>query len=190
MSRLRKFNQQVLSYTRGEMEHEDGAEFFPLDIDEQDELIKSFEMRNIAKNERYFTYLGIFYLVCCGMTLFLATGAKRSRLPEKYQRVLLVSVQSIACSFINLRYSMITHIFLRWGVLFKISNRTINIINIVILVMTSWLASNSAESFKVGIMLHLPHVLFLISVIVKGWMLSMDKELEQLKTLRYKFKNA
>ncbi|AGO13883.1 AaceriAGR018Cp [[Ashbya] aceris (nom. inval.)] len=191
MSRLRKFNRELIKYTQGTADSiEDRDDFFPLDTDEQEQLIRKFELRNASKNEKYLQYLGFVYLACCGLMLLLATSAKRVKALTPYRRILLVSVQSIGCSFVNMRYSTITDMFRNRFLPFRISSQAINVINIVILVLISWQVSETAKSGALLVFLHVPHWLFLISILVKHWSEEIDSELNTLRSLTYKFKSA
>ncbi|KAG0669967.1 hypothetical protein C6P41_001454 [Kluyveromyces marxianus] len=82
MSRLRKFEHQVLQHMLDDSDNdiigdEDGVSFYPLDITEQEDLIRRLELRNSSKNGTYLKILTFAYLIVCGMFILLATRIRR-----------------------------------------------------------------------------------------------------------------
>ena len=119
MSRLRKFEHQVLQHMLDDSDNdiigdEDGVSFYPLDITEQEDLIRRLELRNSSKNGTYLKILTFAYLIVCGMFILLATRIRRdNELMRSYRRIFLFSAQSISCSVITLRYEFFNNYFTR-----------------------------------------------------------------------------
>lgn len=196
MSRLRKVDRAVL---RDLLEEDDDDEsyrdisFLPIGTEEQEDMIHKFELRNSEKNDNYLQILTLVYLFFCGIFIVLTTRVQRTELEvTSCKRIMLFSIQSIAYSLINLRYEFIHDFFrshrFKIGVTF--SNKGLNILNLVMLILLTWIVLNQVASGLLKIFFHVPHVLFIISIVVKRWMSAVDLELYQLRSLHHKFKSA
>ncbi|AMD22357.1 HGR018Cp [Eremothecium sinecaudum] len=196
MSRLRRFNDSVLKFSQNGNDDRRGSHYFdevdflPLDTDEQEQLIQKIELSNSTKNDKYLRRLGFLYLLCGGGMLALATAMKMHQSFSKYRLLLLVSVQSIGCSFVYLRYSAVWHILQRFRIPFNIDSRAINIINMSILLTITWVVSGKNNNYSALVLLHIPHLLFIIAILVTRWVATIDTDIKMLRSSKYKFKNA
>lgn len=204
MSRVRRFNAKVLGFSipdntfetltnrdvikgawseRGEV---NDWELSPLDSQEQEELIQKFEKNNYSINKSIVDIMTVLYLVLAGLFLVLATKTDRS-----ISCLLLGNIQSIICSCITLRYNLTNDFILRSQFKLRVNNSTINTINCVLIVLFEWVIINHLEDqFKWQIFLQIPLVLFIITLLIRKWNGEMEKELSELRHLKYKYKNA
>lgn len=196
MSRLRKFDNEILNQMLQDEEDENGdfgMSFLPMDTEEQEDLIQKLELRNNLKNDSFLRVLTVIYLVCCGMFVLLATKIKRKDNELfSHKKILLFSAQSISCSIVNLRYDFFQNLLKvrRMKMRFSFTNTGLNILNFVILIFLSWIIHNQIHSVALILLLHIPHVLFIASVVVKKLITSFNFEIGQLRSLQYKFKNV
>ncbi|KOG99519.1 uncharacterized protein DI49_1980 [Saccharomyces eubayanus] len=190
MSRLRRFNRKILGLNPGyayevESEHDD-ISMLPLDTEEQEELIQKFEVNAHITNKMYINVLSVLYLLYGGLLMIFV---RKSRGHVKL--ALLAGANSLICSCITLRYNIINDYLLFSKFKLRVSNFSINTLNIVLLVFTGWISFNHAmEDRKTLFYLQVPMVLFWVAVIVKRWARNMEDEIADLRRLKYKYKNA
>ena len=104
---------------------------------------------------------------------------------------LLAGANSLICSCITLRYNIINDYLLFSKFKLRVSNFSINTLNIVLLVFMGWISFNHVmEDKKTLFYLQVPMVLFWVAVIVKRWAQNMEDEIADLRRLKYKYKNA
>ncbi|QLQ80484.1 hypothetical protein HG537_0D04840 [Torulaspora globosa] len=183
MSRLRKLDRKILSGRATDRDEE--IPDHPMDSEEQEELIQKFEANNTLLNKKCANVLSLIYLLFSGFCIMLA-GSTQGR-----ERGLLVLIaQSIICSMILARYELMhTYaIFRRYSI--HIDNSRIQKLNIVLIVLIEWIGFEGHNGWKMFMFHQLPLVLFLITKILKKWSIEMEKELNQLRKMKYKYKNA
>ena len=190
MSRLRRFNRKILSlssdYTHdGESDQED-VSILPLDTEEQEELIQKFETNAQITNKLYINLLSILYLLYGGLLMILV---RKSR--GYIKLALLAGANSLICSCITLRYDIVNDYLLFKKFKLRVSNFSINIINIILLVLMAWISFNHVvEDKKTVLCLQVPMFLFWVAVLVKRWARNIEDEIADLRCLKYKYKNA
>lgn len=204
MSRVRRFNSKVLGFSIpdsmlgtltnknikegewGEGEEVNDWDLTPLDSQEQEELIEKFEKNNYLINKSIVDVMTVLYLFLAGLFLVLATKTDRS-----ISCLLLGSIQSIICSCITLRYNLMNDFILKSQFKLRVNNSTINTINCVLIVFFEWIIINHLEDqFKWQFFLQIPLVLFIVTLVIRKWNGEMEKELSELRHLKYKYKNA
>ncbi|SCU87063.1 LADA_0E01772g1_1 [Lachancea dasiensis] len=190
MSRLRKFNNTVLQSVKGGADSDDETPFHPLDTEEQEEFISDLELRNLAANNQLIGFLSVGYVVCCGVFLWLVVNVRSGSKSPIYRRLLLFCVNSIVCSLIALRYEIIKDFKLVGSIKMRVTNHKINAVNSVLLMLISWEASDKVDRLGLQILLHVPLVLFGLSLVSRRWMDDLDSEIGGLRGLKYKFKNV
>ncbi|CUS22879.1 LAQU0S07e02212g1_1 [Lachancea quebecensis] len=191
MSRVRKFNRDVLSKIRSDSDTDEDIPLHPMDIEEQEELISKLEFKNLSSNNQNIQLLSIAYVVCCGVFLSLVMKVRKIRGDTSmYKRLLLYSVNSIICSLLNLRYDLIKDFAVSNAIKVRITSRRINIINCILLLLLTWEVTGKVDTILLQLLFHVPLLLFCLSVISKKWIFDLDEELNGLRGLKYKFKNA
>lgn len=204
MSRVRRFNLEVLgiqtpdhilsSLTRrlnrtGDRQLKEEIkdwDLTPLDSEEQEELINKFEVSNYSINHSIINFLTALYLLLSGFFLIMGTKTDHA-----ISCVLLTGIQSILCSCITLRYNLTNDFIITRKVKYRINNSTINTINSVILVLIEWVSVNHLEGQRIWqLILQLPLLLFIVTILIKKWNRDMEKELDELRQLKYKYKNV
>lgn len=196
MSRLRKFEHQVLQHMLDDSDNdiigdEDGVSFYPLDLTEQEDLIRRLELRNSSKNGTYLKILTFAYLIVCGMFILLATRIRRdNELMRSYRRIFLFSAQSISCSVITLRYEFFNNYFTRRRINFFLTSKRLNILNFTLLIFLLWIINSQDGPMAITLLCYVPHLLFVTTIFVKRSMSSIESDLGLLRTLHYKFKNV
>lgn len=194
MSRIRRFNRKVLGYETDLMTEFDslgGADGIiipegPIDIIEQEELIEKFEVNLLVKNRWYINAVSLAYIICAGVYLMLLTKrTKMSSIP------LILGFNSIILSFLALRYHLVNDYVLLRSLKLKLTNRTIDILNITQLIMIEWIVIDDYRSDTlILVFLHLPVLLFLVQALIKLLLSEIDSDLSQLRDLKYNYKNA
>lgn len=188
MSRLRRSNDKILY----DMLDKDDGIYYPIDYEEQEELITKFQLHNSVKNDKILKLLSIIYLLFCGGFFLMISNPKLNHIPEisNNKRIILLSIQSICCSLISLRYELINYRFTLRGFQFRLNNSNLSYLNIILLVLLSWIIFEKIDSNFWRSLFHLPHLLLLVSFCIKHWIASINEDLETLKGLKYKFKNV
>ncbi|CAL9728899.1 hypothetical protein MOUN0_F01288 [Monosporozyma unispora] len=203
MSRVRRFNSKVLGFSipentlgkltnrnfkdgEGSDEEINDWDLTPLDSQEQEELIQKFEQNNYSINKSIVNVMTMVYLVLAGLFLMLSTKTDKS-----ISCLLLGDIQSIICSCITLRYNLTNDFIITRQFKLRVNNSTINTINCVLLVLFEWVIINHLEDqFKWQVFLQIPLLLFIITLFIRKWNGDMERELSELRHLKYKYKNA
>ncbi|CAI4039282.1 hypothetical protein SMKI_07G2630 [Saccharomyces mikatae IFO 1815] len=190
MSRLRRFNRKILSfssdYTHDGESDEDDVPILPLDTEEQEELIQKFEVNAHVTNKLYINILSVLYLLYGGLLMIFV---RKSR--GHLKLALLAGANSLICSCITLRYDIINDYLLFKKFKLRVSNFSINILNIILLVFMGWISFNHVMEDKITMFcLQVPMLLFWLAMVVKRWARNMEDEIANLRRLKYKYKNA
>ncbi|EJS43700.1 YGR016W [Saccharomyces arboricola H-6] len=190
MSRLRRFNRKILglssAYTHESDTDQNEVSILPLDTEEQEELIQKFEVNAHVTNKLYINVLSVLYLLYGGLLMIFVRKAQ-----GHIKLALLAGANSLICSCITLRYDIINDYFLFKTFKLRVSNFSINILNVVLLVFMSWISFNHVmEDKKTLFCLQVPMILFWVAVVVKRWARNMEDEIADLRRLKYKYKNA
>lgn len=183
MSRLRKIDRKVLTGRAFDVGEE--IPDHPMDSEEQEELIQKFEVNNSLLNKRCANVLSLTYLLFSGFCVMLA-----GRTQGRERGLFVLIAQSIICSMILARYELMHNytIFRRYSI--HIDNSRIQKVNIVLIVLIEWIGFEAHSGWKMFMFHQLPLIFFLITEILKKWSNEMEKELNQLRKLKYKYKNA
>mgnify|MGYP003365970472 CR=1 FL=1 len=183
MARLRKFDRDILWTAGGD----DGDSVLgPMDTDEQEELIQKFELSNRTRNKRYVNILSLCYMLCSGVFLLLATKTS-----GKEMAMFVLSTQSIICSMINVRYELVNDFVLFHKVKLHIENSTLEKMNLVLVLLVEWIGLAHCEhDLVIKIFIQMPLILFLIAIFIKNWSRDMGDQLNLLRGMKYKYKNA
>lgn len=190
MSRLRRFNRKILNlsseYTHEGESGQDDVSVLPLDTEEQEELIQKFETNAHVTNKLYINILSMFYLLYGGLLMILVRTAQ-----GHIKLALLAGANSLICSCVTLRYDIINDYLLFKKFKLRVSNFSINILNIILLVLMAWISFNHViEDKKTVLCLQVPMFLFWVAVLVKRWARNIEDEIADLRRLKYKYKNA
>lgn len=188
MSRLRRFNRKVLRGIGSDSDN-DEITFLPLDSDEQEELINRFEVRSQSKDNQYIQLLSIAYLICCGLFILLLVRLRRKEDQSTNKRLALFSINSIVSSLIYLRYE-ITKNFEFFKYKFQLTTKRINTLNCILLLLITWQVTEEVNMKSMQFLFHIPLFLFVVTFLTRKWIRDLDRELDDLRGLKYKFKNA
>lgn len=183
MSRLRKLDRSILSGRANGEDHD--IPDLPMDTEEQEELIQKFEVNNSLRNKRYANVLSLTYLLFSGLCIILATRSQ-----GREMALFVLVAQSIICSMILARYELMHSytIFRRFSV--HIDNSRIQKVNLMLIVLIEWIGHQADDSWKKFTFRQVPLIFFLITKTLKRWSNDMEKELNQLREMKYKYKNA
>ncbi|CAI4062106.1 uncharacterized protein SKDI_07G2700 [Saccharomyces kudriavzevii IFO 1802] len=190
MSRLRRFNRKILGfstdYTHEGESDQDEVSVLPLDTEEQEELIQKFEVNAHVTNKLYINILSVLYLLYGGLLMMIV---RKSR--GHIKLAVLAGANSLICSCITLRYNIINDYFLFKKFKLRVSNFSINILNIALLVFMGWISFNHVmEDKKTLFCLQVPMFLFWVAMLVKRWARKTEDEIADLRRMKYKYKNA
>lgn len=189
MSRLRRFNRRIFRDGTGigvDSEDDNEISILPMDTEEQEELIQKFELSYNVRNKRYVNILSLSYLICSG--LFLIFGTKRS---GKEASFLVMGAQSIICSMITIRYELTSDYVVFKKLKLHVDNSRIQKLNLVLLVLIEWIGLTHFQgSLTSQMFCQLPILLFMMAFSVNRWARDMEEELNQLREMKYKYKNA
>lgn len=187
MSRLRRFNRSVLLDGSGFQADNDDSEIpdLPMDTDEQEELIERFEISNTLRNKRYAHTLSLTYLLFSGLCLMMASKAH-----GREMALLVLQSLSIICSMVLARYELMHSYPIFGGFSIYINNSRIQVLNVVLIVLIEWIGFASHDPWSSQLFRQIPVVLFLITRTLKKWSGDMEQELNQLRKMKYRYKNA
>lgn len=167
-------------------EDDNEISILPMDTEDQEELIQKFELSNSVRNKRYVNILSLSYLVCSGLFLILAT--KRS---GKEASFLVMGAQSIICSMITVRYELTTDYIVFKRLKLHVDNSRIQKLNLVLLVLIEWIGLTLFQgSLTSQMFCQLPILLFMMAFFLNRWARDMEEELNQLRGMKYKYKDA
>lgn len=161
---------------------DDGLLMQPMDTEEQEELIQQLEKGNAIRNRRYVNALTAIYIIC-GLLFLL----QMQRTHGKEFCLYTMGVLGIALSVISLRYEMVTDYRMFVTSQVYIDNCAVRMSNVVVLILMEWLALTDLPLKSLS---QLPFLLFIVSLLVRKWSKSMDSELNSLRNMKYKYKNA
>lgn len=187
MSRLRRFNRSVLldgSDFQADID-DSGIPDLPMDTDEQEELIERFEISNTLRNKRYANTLSLTYLLFSGLCLMMASKAH-----GREMALLVLQSLSIICSMVLARYELMHSYPIFGGFSIYINNSRIQVLNVVLIVLIEWIGFASHDPWSSQLFRQIPVVLFLITRTLKKWSEDMEQELNQLRKMKYRYKNA
>lgn len=188
MSRLRRFNRKVLRGIGSDSDN-DEITFLPLDSDEQEELINRFEVRSQSKDNQYIQLLSVAYLICCGLFILLLVRLRRKEDQSTNKRLALFSINSIVSSLIYLRYEIAKNFeFFKYR--FQLTTKRINTLNCILLLLITWQVTEEVNMKSMQFLFHIPLLLFVVTFLTRKWIRDLDRELDDLRGLKYKFKNA
>lgn len=191
MSRLRKFNRGVLARVNGDPDSDNEIPMHPMDIEEQKELICNMELKNLSHNNQTLQLLSIAYVIACGVFLSLALKVRKlGSNASLNKRLLLFSINSIICSLLNLRYDFSKSFAITRKTTVMVTSRRINFINSVLLLLITWEVTDKVDHLILQLLFHVPLMLFGLSVVSKKWIHDMEEDINSLRGLKYKFKNA
>ncbi|SCU97010.1 LAME_0F18206g1_1 [Lachancea meyersii CBS 8951] len=191
MSRLRRFNRSVLDKVNGNDGDDSGILMHPLDEEEQEEYVSDLELRNNSSNNQAVQILSVAFVVCCGVFLSLLMKVRKlDGDTMTYKRLLLFSINSTICSLITLRYDIIKDFKVSRSISVRITTRRIDAVNCILLLLISWEVSEKVDKYSLGVLLHVPLMLFGVSQVSKRWMDQLDNEISSLRGLKYKYKNV
>lgn len=184
MARFRKLNGGLWGT---EETNNDDNDDFPMDEDDQARLIEKFEARNYQDNEITIRVLSVLYLFCAGLFLMMVTKIKSRNVAS----MLLGGIQSMICSCVTLRYDLVNDYYLFKKIKVRVSSKTIDMFNYMILILLLWISITKFEDkFSLQILFQIPLMLCLISVLMKRWAKEIDQDLNKLRELKYKYKSA
>ncbi|SMN22512.1 similar to Saccharomyces cerevisiae YGR016W Putative protein of unknown function [Maudiozyma saulgeensis] len=188
MVRFRKLNGGLWGSEEKLNETVEDEDFgFPMDEDDQDNLIKKLERRNYKERETSIQILSMLLLVCAGIFLAMATRVKSRDIAS----MLLAGVPSIVCSWMTLRYNLVNDYCLFKSFRLYVNERYIDILNYTILILISWVSWNEYENdWQLQLLFQIPLLLKITAIIMKSWSLELDKEFDSLRALKYKYKSA
>ncbi|QLL32226.1 hypothetical protein HG536_0C03950 [Torulaspora globosa] len=183
MSRLRKIDRDILSGRA--IDGDEEIPDHPMDSEEQEELIQKFEVNNSLLNKRCANVLSLTYLLFSGFCVMLAGKAQ-----GRETGLFVLIAQSIICSMILARYELMHSytIFRRYSI--HINNSRIQKVNVILIVLIEWIGFEAHKSWRMFMFRQIPLIFFLITKILKKWSNEMEKELNQLRKMKYKYKNA
>ena len=125
-------------------------------------------------------------VICCGLFLILAT-----RQPKDVAVLLILGFQSMVCSCVTLRYHFQHEYNIPKFIKFRITNRRITYINWILLILIFWLSvAEHGTEYYLMFFFQLPLVFFIVSTLMKKWILDMENEVSQLHNMKYKYKNV
>lgn len=181
MPELKRLHRSVMD-PNNDTDQEDGISLQPLDIDEQEELIRLLETGNSKRNSLYVSILTAIYSIC-EISLIWKT---RNSMGKEFWFYGLGCI-SIALSIIGIRYEMVTDFQVFMTSQVQINNMAVQRYNVVILILVEWLA---LTELTLGIVSQIPFFLFLVSILMKKWVRSMEGEISSLHGMKYKYKSA
>lgn len=183
MSRLRKFDRGILG--GGIHGDDDQIPDLPIDTQDQEELIQKFEVNNSLRNKRHANVLSLTYLLFAGLCVMLA-----SKVRGRERALFVLESQSIICSMILARYELMHYYPLFGKFSIYIDNSRIQKFNIILIVLIEWIGFQADNGWILFSFRQLPLVFFVITKVLKKWSNEMENELNQLRKLKYKYKNA
>ncbi|CCF58945.1 hypothetical protein KAFR_0F03490 [Kazachstania africana CBS 2517] len=187
MPRLRRLDAKLLGFGSPTGTDEVPVSDMPLDTEEQEELLQRFELINYSKNKKNVNVLSLLYLLCGGIFLIMATKTKS----RSVSSILLAGFQSIICSCVTLRYNLMNDVSILKKLKFKVSNRTVDILNGIILILILWVSTSHFEgSRSLQFLFQIPLLLFIVAQMTKKWTLELEKDISSLRQLKYKYKNV
>ncbi|QLG73267.1 hypothetical protein HG535_0E03510 [Zygotorulaspora mrakii] len=184
MSRLRKFDRNIL--WNGASDTDDNQLMGPLDTEEQEELIQKFELSNTARNKGYVNILSLCYMMCSGVFLILASNKS-----GKEKVMFALCTQALICSMINVRYELRNDFIIFRKIKVHIENSTLQRTNVILIVLIEWIGlAHFEDHTMIKIFVQLPLILFVTAILIKNWSRDMADQLNQLRKMKYKYKNA
>lgn len=187
MSRLRRFNRTILFESAGLQPERDEYDIpdLPMDTQDQEDLIERFEVSNNLRNKRYANTLSLTYLLFSGLCLMMASKAQ-----GREKALLVLQSQSIICSMVFARYELM-HSYLLFRMFpIYIDNSRIQLLNVVLLILIEWVGFATHGSWSSQLFRQIPVVLFFIAHTLRKWTGDMEQELDELRKMKYKYKNA
>ncbi|GCE98615.1 hypothetical protein ZYGM_004636 [Zygosaccharomyces mellis] len=154
----------------------------PLDIDDQEELIQQLEKGNTKRNHLYVNTLTGIYTICGISFLY---QIRRSE--GKKFWVFGLGCASIALSIMGVRHEIINDFQVLMSSQFQVSHLVIQRFNVAILALVEWLA---LTELPLEIVFQVPLFLFVVSILSKRWVRSMESEITGLRGMKYKYKSA
>lgn len=167
MPRLRRSIQKI-----------DGLQTAPIDSAEQDELIELVKLDNLNTNRLFINILTVLYLLPIPLFIHL----------KHYRSIPVPSFLSICvqiCSIIAIRYLWFVPLQGHWRhltdpILFAVFT---NALALYVLSFHSW-------NNKKSLLFVFPVISSVSSTLVHHWMESLDRSIDDLKGLKYKYKSA
>lgn len=172
MSRLRKTNRKLLKI---------GIDDFPIGTDEQDALIESLEQHDIVHNK---TYRRIFFICFLIMSIIYPYIFGRNPHKKELSPFLSWGGKSILFSSINF--------ISKDEQIYKYLKGIMNIFNIIFLLAYNWKLKFYWEELStlMVIILEIPILLFIVSLLIRTWETELDDKIEELRGLKYQYKNV
>lgn len=167
---------------------DDASDFSsPLDVDEQEKLIQRFETRYASQHSNYLRLLSSIYLVLCGLYLLLAV-----RLTSYGKTIAILSMQSLLCSFLTLRYRITTTYYILGHMSMHLTNKRLSYLNMSFLVLILWMSVNQYWNLDLPMFLqsNIPLLLYIIAQYFSHITPDLQGSFQELRQLKYKYKNV
>ena len=159
----------------------------PMDIDDQEFLIKKFEVRNYRSNQAIINVLNILYLIAAGFFLFMSFRAPSRQTAS----ILVADFYSILSTCVTLRYEIRNDYQIFRNIKLTLGNSTVNILNGIVLTLVLWISLTRFEGeYLLQFLFQIPLFIYLITILLKKWAKEMELELSELRELKYKYKSV
>ncbi|GAV55841.1 hypothetical protein ZYGR_0AZ00120 [Zygosaccharomyces rouxii] len=182
MPELKRIHGSVMDPHNHNDDDEDAFPMQPLDIDEQEELIQRLEKGNSTRNRLYVNVLTGIYAICGILFLFQTRKSK-----GKEFWVYGLGCISMALSIIGVRHEIVTDFQVFMTSQLQVNSIAIQRFNIAVLVLVEWLAFTE---LPLGMASQVPLFLYVVSILTKRWVRSMESEISSLRGMKYKYKSA
>lgn len=159
----------------------------PMDIDDQEFLIKKFEVRNYRSNQAIINALNILYLIAAGLFLYMSFRAPSRQTAS----ILVANFYSILSTCVTLRYEIRNDYQIFRKIKLTLGNSTVNILNGIVLTLVLWISLTRFEGeYLLQFLFQIPLFLHLITILLKKWAKEMELQLSELRELKYKYKSV
>ena len=159
----------------------------PMDIDDQEFLIKKFEVRNYRSNQAIINVLNILYLIAAGLFLYMSFRAPSRQTAS----ILVANFYSILSTCVTLRYEIRNDYQIFREIKLTLGNSTVNILNGIVLTLVLWISLTRFEGeYLLQFLFQIPLFLHLITILLKKWAKEMELQLSELRELKYKYKSV
>lgn len=182
MPELQLVHRSVMDPDNNADDEEDALPMQPLDIDEQEELIQNLEKGNSKRNLLYVNALtGVYAFIGISFLYMM------KKCEGKESWIYGLGCLSIVLSNIDVRHETITNFQVFMTSRLQMGNVVIRRLNIAILILVEWLIFNE---LPLGLTSQVPLFLFVVSILSKRWVRSMEDEISVLRGMKYKYKSA